>query len=250
MELPFTHKPGRRERHLHRRHENPLFAWPPREVPPEDLLAAQKADHEDMLAFRESFQALMQRAIDLPPDAGSDAVLGLKEALEAHYEQSYALPEDHDQERAALKRLIDLIMKTLWRQAGADAVAHQELSDEETARSIHFRLLEQPLVADLLHPDSGIGPHELAATLLSATEAEIAAACELFDGRELSELLSRAESRLDALDEHALGLGLGSEAGPETGSEAGLRGTLERARARLALIRRRAEQYDLSGPRH
>ena len=28
MEVPFTHKPGRRERHLRRRHENPLFAWP------------------------------------------------------------------------------------------------------------------------------------------------------------------------------------------------------------------------------
>jgi hypothetical protein len=46
MDLPFTHRPGRRERHLRRRHENPLFAWPPAEVAPEVLLAAQKADHE------------------------------------------------------------------------------------------------------------------------------------------------------------------------------------------------------------
>lgn len=236
MELPFTHKPGRRERHLRRRHENPLFAWPPQEVPPEDLLAAQKADHEDMLAFREHFRALIQRAVDLPSDAGSDAVLSLKEALESHYEQSYALPEDHQEERAALKRLIDLVMKTLWHHAGSDSMAHQELSDEETARAIHFRLLEQPVIADILHPDSCISPDELAATLLSATTAEIEAVCELFDANELAQLLEHSETRLaelDALDEQ---------------DKQGI--DLSQARDRLALIRLRAEQYNLAPPRH
>ncbi len=230
MELPFTHKPGRRERHLRRRHENPLFAWPPREVPPEDLLAAQKADHDDMRVFGDRLHALIQRAVDLPPDAGSDAVLSLKEALEAQYEQSYALPEEHGEARTALKRLIELIMKTLWHHAGADPVAHQELSDEEAARAIHFRLIEQPLVADLLHPDSGIGPDELVPTLLSASEAEVKAACELFDGRELAALLERSERRLAALDEQDI--------------------DLSQARNRLALIRLRAEQYDLAPLRH
>lgn len=230
MELPFTHKPGRRERHLRRRHENPLFAWPPREVPPEDLLAAQKADHDDMRVFGDRLHELIQRAVDLPPDAGSDAVLSLKEALEAHYEQSYALPEEHGEARAALKRLIELIMQTLWRHAGADPVAYQELSDEEAARAIHFRLIEQPLVADLLHPDSGIGPEELVPTLLSASAAEVKAACELFDGRELATLLERSERRLAALDEQDI--------------------DLSQARNRLALIRLRAEQYDLAPLRH
>jgi hypothetical protein len=231
MELPFTHKPGRRERHLRRKHENPLFVWPPQEVPPEDLLAAQKADHEDMLAFREQFRTLIQRAVDLPADAGSDAVLGLKEALEAHYEESYALPEDHRDERAALKRLIDLVMKTLWRQAGSDPLAQQELSEEETARAIHFRMLEQPLVADILHLDSCIAPEELAPTLLSASEIELEAACELFDGRELAELLEQGKTRLDQLDD----LGIDD---------------LSEARNRLALIRLRAQQFDPAGPRH
>jgi len=224
MELPFTHKPGRRERQLRRRHENPVFAWPPQEVPPEALLAAQKADHEDMLAFREHFRALIQRAVDLPPDAGSDAVLSLKEALEAHYEQSYALPEDHHEERAALKRLIDLVMKTLWRHAGSDPLAQQELSDEERARAIHFRLLEQPLVADILHPDTGIGADELAATILSATTAEIEAVCELFDGNELAQLLAHSDRRLAELDQQGIGI------------------DLSQARERLALIRLRAER--------
>lgn len=194
MDLPFTHKPGRRERHLLRLHENPLFAWPPREVEPEELLAAQKADHDDMLAFRDGFRALIQRAVDLPPDAGSDEVLGLKEALEAQYEQTFALPEDHAEERAALKRLIDLTMKAIWRQAAADPLAQQELTDEEAARAIHFRLLAQPLIADLLHPDSDIGPDLLVPALLSATAAEVEAAAGLFDASQLTEIIRGGES--------------------------------------------------------
>ena len=162
MELPFTHKPGRRERHLRRRHENPLFAWPPQEVPPEDLLAAQQADHEEMEAFRRDFRALVQQAVELPPDAGSEIVLGLKDALERHYEQSFGLPETHTEERTAIRKLIALIMQAVKRAAGVDPLARQELADEEEAREIHFRLLEQPLVADLLHPESPVGPGQLA----------------------------------------------------------------------------------------
>jgi hypothetical protein len=199
MDLPFTHKPGRRERHLRRLHENPLFGWPPREVEPQALLAAQKADHDDMVAFRDHFRALIQRAVDLPPDAGSDEVLGLKEALERGYEQTFGLPEDHAEERAALKRLIDLTMKAIRRQAGADPLARQELDDEEAARAIHFRLLEQPLIADLLHPESPIGPQELVPALLSASEAEAAAACELFDAAQLAQIAASADALMERL---------------------------------------------------
>jgi hypothetical protein len=224
MELPFTHKPGRRERQLIRRHENPLFSWPPRSVLPESLLAAQKADHEDLERFRETFPQLIQEAVDLPPDAGSDAVLTLKEQLEAHYEQSVALPSDLSKERAALKRLIDLIMKALWRQAADDPIANQELSDEETARRIHFALLEQPLAADLLHPESCIAPEELAPTLLSATDAEVEAACELFDGPQIAQVVKRCEALLADLATHRV--------------------PTDAAANRLTLLRQRLQQYD------
>lgn len=192
MELPFTHKPGRRERHLRRRHENPLFDWPPREVPPEELLAAQKADHEEMTAFREDFLAVVRKAVELPPDAGSDIVLELKEALERHYEQSFGLPETHTEERAAIRKLIALIMQAVKRAAGVDPLANQELAEEEEAREIHFRLLEQPLVADLLHPGSPIGPTELAPAVLSATLDEVEAVLQVLDAAECAELADQA----------------------------------------------------------
>jgi hypothetical protein len=192
MELPFTHKPGRRERHLRRRHENPLFDWPPQEVQPETLLAAQKADHEDMEAFRETFRALVQRAVELPPDAGSEPILELKEALERQYEHTFGLPETHGEERAAIRKLIGLIMQAVKRAAGADPLARQELAEEEEAREIHFRLLEQPLVADLLHPESPIGPEDLAPAVLSATLDEVAAILEVLDTAQCAELADQA----------------------------------------------------------
>lgn len=199
MELPFTHKPGRRERHLRRRHGNPLFAWPPVEVEQETLLAAQQADHEEMQTFRRSFRDLVQKAVDLPPNAGSDTVLSLKEDLERHYEQTYGLPEDHRRERAALKKLIDLIMQAVKRSAGQDPLARRELADEEQARVIHFRLLEQPLVADILHPDTPIGPDELAPSLLCADPVEVEAVLDVFDPDQIALLAGEGRQLVTGL---------------------------------------------------
>jgi hypothetical protein len=206
MDPPFTHKPGRRERHLRRRHENPLFAWPPEEVAPDALLAAQKADHEEMASFREAFRDLIERAVNLPPDADSDTVLGLKQDLERGYEQSFGLPEDHARERAALRRLIELIMKAVRRAAGADPLARQELADEEQARENHFRLLEHPLAADLLHPESPIAPQELAPSFLSASAEEVDAALELFNLPQLAELVKSSARLLERLEDEGLTL--------------------------------------------
>ncbi|MBK5970640.1 MULTISPECIES: hypothetical protein [Thiorhodovibrio] len=224
MDLPFTDRPGRRERQLKRRHNNPVFAWPPWTAEPEELLAAQRADHAELEAFRTSLRALMQRAIDLPADAGSELVLGLKEELERHYEQACGLPEDQVQNKTAINKLIDVIMRVLRRHSDQDPVARQELSDESQARAIHFRLLESPLVADLLDPEGPVSAHELLPTLLSSPADEVAAAVEIFDAEQLAVLVNQGEDLLTQLRGH------------------GLRATT--AQQRLGLIRERLEQFE------
>jgi hypothetical protein len=199
MELPFTDRPGRRERHLRRRHRNPLFAWPPIEVEPETLLAAQRADHEEMEAFGESFRDLVQKAVALPPTAGSETVLGLKEELEKLYEQACGLPQNHEREKEALRRLVDLITKAVRQAAGGDPLARRELDEAATAGAIHVRLLEYPLVADILHPETPIGPDELLPSLLSADAEELEAALEIFDADQLALLAAQGRHVLDAL---------------------------------------------------
>jgi len=153
---------------------------------------AQKADHEEMEAFRESLADLVRKAAELPADAGSELVLGLKEALARHYEQAAGLPEDHERERGAIRHLIGIIMRTIRHHTDSDPLATQELDDEAAALEVHFRLLEQPLVADLLHPDSPILPQELTPALLSATPAELDAACEIFDANQLAVIIDEA----------------------------------------------------------
>ncbi len=218
MELPFTHRPGRRERHLRRRHENPLFGLPPPEVSPEELLAAQQADHEEMEGFASSLRELVQRAAELPAETGSEAVLALKADLERHYEQACGLPGEHEREKAAIARLIDVIVRVIRRHAGGDPLAREELDQAETARAIHFRLLGLPLIADLLHPDSSIAPADLAPSVLVAEDPELAALPEVFSHEQLAEIVAQAEARLD---------GLADQRGLD----------LERARTRLNVLR-------------
>jgi hypothetical protein len=207
LELPFTHKPGRRERHLRRKHGNPLFAWPPHEIEPEALLAAQKADHEEMEGFREDFVSLVQRAAGLEPNAPSEQVLALKEELERRYEQACGLPEDHRKEKDAIERLIAVIMRAVWRAAGEDPLAHRELEDEEQARAIHFALLEHPLVADILHPEGPIRPDELAPAILCATEQEAAAAAQLFDAEQLALIIEQGGEIVGGLQAEGVDVG-------------------------------------------
>lgn len=207
LELPFTHRPGRRERHLRRRHGNPLFAWPPLAVEPEELLAAQKADHEEGEAFNVAFASLVQRTASLETNAASEEVLALKEELERQYEQACGLPEDHGKEMEAIRRLIAVIMRAIWRAAGEDPLAQRELEDEEQARVIHFALLEHPLVADILHPESPILPDELGPAILCSTEQEASAASQLFDAEQLALIVEQGGEILGRLEADGIDVG-------------------------------------------
>ena len=104
-------------------------------------------------------------------------------------------------------KLIGLIMKAVWRAAGADPLAHRELQDEEEARVIHCRLLEQPLVADLLHPRTPIAPDELTPTLLSATQEEVDGVLEMLDPNQLAHLSEQGRDLIAGLEAKGLDLG-------------------------------------------
>ena len=99
----------------------------------------------------------------------------------------------------ALGRLIDLSAKAVRRAAGNDPLALVELAQEEEARAIHLRLLEQPLVADLLHPQTPIAPEDLLPSLLTATPSELAAALEIFDPEQVRDLVAQGETLLARL---------------------------------------------------
>lgn len=201
MTIPFSELPGRHERHYRRKIANPLFPAAPAEADDETLLEMQRLDHEELLAFLAELRRTVQQAVDLKPNEGSEAILGLKERLDRLYEQSAGLAEEHSGNQAAISQLIEVVMRSVERGAAGDQQAIEELMQEREARRLHFELLRQPLVADLLHPQSTIREDELAPSLLSADADALAAALQLFDLEQLSQLHAEAEHCLGGCPE-------------------------------------------------
>jgi hypothetical protein len=202
MRVPFSELPGRHERHLRRRLGCRLF---PRalEGPVDDaLLEAQRQDHEELIAFVADLRNTVGRAVNLEANAASETVLGLKEDLERLYERSAAVAEDQAANQAALRRLIDVIVRSVRRSAGNDGLAHAEIDQAEAARALHFEQLAHPVVADLLAPDSPIGADELVPTLLCESQPSLGAALQLFDAGQLDQLCVDARVLLLARDPH------------------------------------------------
>jgi hypothetical protein len=200
MIFPFSQLPGRHERHLRRKFRNPLFPSPAWNVTEQVLLDIQRRDHEELSAYLADLRDLVQRAVDLRPDEETQVVLGLKGELDRAYERAALLADDQTGNKEAIRKLIAVIMAAIRATAAGDPVAERELDDEEEARRIHFRLLEHPLVADLLDPGSLIRPDELAPSFLSDDEPAVRAALELFDGDQLSLLCREARSLLHGRD--------------------------------------------------
>ena len=200
MPLLFSEYPGRRERHLLRKRDNPLFPEAQRTISSHALQEAQRLDHEEIVAFLQTFQGLMAEAARLGGNVGSEVILGLKERLDQAYEQACGLGDDQTETKQALGRLIEVIMRAVIAGAGNDPVARSELEQEQAARGMHFALLEAQLVADLLHPESPIPAPELAPSLLSAGEEELELALELFDPAQLEQITAEARALLAGLD--------------------------------------------------
>jgi hypothetical protein len=200
MRLLFSEMPGRHERYLVRKHDNPLFPESERVLTSGQLNEAQRLDHEELVAYIGDLRKLVGEAVTLGPHEQSDVILELKERLDQHYERACRLADDQTPNKEAIKKLIEVIMQAVWKGAGNDSLAQQQLEHEEEARRTHYALLEFPLVADLLDPESLIQEQELLPTLLSAEQAEFEAAVTLFDPSQLAALCEQGRGLLDKLD--------------------------------------------------
>jgi hypothetical protein len=204
--VPFSEFPGRHERHLRRRLNNPLFPRPVDALDDDALLEVQRRDHEELLVFLGNLRETVQRAVSLQPNEETQVVLDLKSDLERLYEAASGLADEQEGNKTAIRQLVAVIAQTVRKAAGSDPLAVSELEQEEEARAAHFALLEQPLVADLLHPASVVAENELVPTLLSEEETAVAAAAALFDGEQLALIVERGRGLLAEVDPGGAGL--------------------------------------------
>ncbi|MDJ0805199.1 MAG: hypothetical protein QNJ78_00030 [Gammaproteobacteria bacterium] len=199
MRLLFSEMPGRHERHLIRKYNNQLFPESERTLTSDQLNEAQRLDHEELVAYIGDLRKLVGEAVSLGPHEQSEVILELKERLDKSYETACRLADDQTPNKEAIKKLVSVIMQAVWKGAGNDSLAHQELTQEEEARMTHYELLENPLVADLLDPDSPIKENELLPSLLCASRAEFEAAVTLFDPAQLGEICTAGEKLTDSM---------------------------------------------------
>ncbi len=190
--ITFIAHPGVRERHLQRRHMNPLFSPYRQLITAGELHKARTDDHTEMETFHQQFQALLERAVALKPNEQSEVILALKADLDKAYAIACGLPGDMTQLKIGLQKLITVTMNAIWLGAGDDPVAHQELTHEEEARAAHFAHLRYPLVAALVRPDSPIVAEDLIPSLLSAEPEELQASLWLFSPEQLADLICEA----------------------------------------------------------
>ncbi len=196
MNLQFSLMPGRHERHAMRKYNNPLFAEQDRTLSQAALTETQRLDHEELVAYIVDLRKLVGEAVSLGPHEQSEVILDLKERLDKYYEQACRLADDQSPNKQAIRKLVEVIMRSVWKGAGNDTVAHQELQQEEVARATHYDLLETPLVADLLDPDSLIREEELLPVLMSASTQDFEAAITLFDPDQLRSLIQQGDALL------------------------------------------------------
>ena len=199
MNLQFLDHPGPRERHLKRRYHNPLFAASLREISENDLLAARQQDEQQFMEFMQSFRDVVQRAVELPPNAETEVVLNLRDELDGCYASCCAMPGEHQQIQQAIDKLMSAIMGAVQKSAEGDEMAMQKLQDEKLARQMHQQLQQFPLIADLMLSDCPVQEDELTATLLDAAEDELAATLQLFDAPQLQHIYQDARTLLEQL---------------------------------------------------
>ncbi len=195
MPLLFSRYPGCRESHLKRRYQNPLLHFG-ENITQDMVNFAHREDLAELERFKQDFTDLVTRAVELQLNSESDIILKLKEDIDKLYEQCTGLAGDPAPYKKGLNRLMKVVMTAIRKGAGKDPTAHDQLNQEELARTQHYELLELPLVSHLLRPDSPVKADELAALILGEDVDNARIILGLFDPEHIIELRNQAESLL------------------------------------------------------
>lgn len=200
MALTFSRQSGPRERQLQRKYNNPLFGESGLQISQQDIDVAHEQDEVSLNRFLQHFQELVQKAVDLDPNAESQTILDIKEKLDQCYTQCSALPGDQTQIRNAVDKLIQVIMQAIRQGAANDPVALNKLDEEDRARQTHKELHNHTIVADLLLPDSPIDEQDLLPTLLNEQQPALLAALQLFEPEQIGILYESGKNLVAKLN--------------------------------------------------
>ncbi len=200
IEMLFSKNTGRHERMLKRQYNNPLFGKS--EIEPFDIQDARRQDSSEVETFVNEFRDLVVEVTELDPNADVELILKIKETLDKTYEASAGLAGDQTEIQQMIKRLLNMMMQSMWKAVGNDAMGISKLEMEEQARQAHFTLLEHPFIADLLSPESNITESLMVPSLLNEKADVVMLAVQLFDPGQQQLVYQQGLELLKDLDEN------------------------------------------------
>ena len=197
--IVFSDSPGCRERHLIRKHQNPIFISEKSALTQSDVDDAREDDSSEYEEFIEDFNDLLADVSGLEGKVETEVVLEIKEQIDRMYDRCASFGEDHSKYKGALVKLHDTIMTVIRQAAGVDSVAMKELDREQQARELHLELMEYKLVSDLLRADSPIQDNELVPTLLSEDSESVQVVMSLFEEEQKGTIRDEAKGLVSRL---------------------------------------------------
>jgi len=204
MKLEFSPHPGCWERHLQRQHDNLLFAKTAEAIDQHKVDHAQQQDEDERQTFMTAFKVLLLSFGDLKAQEESQRILDLQADIDTLYADCASLGGDFHAEKAGLRKLSELIVKSILSSTDHDEETLQNLDTEHKARKMHFALLEHSLIAHILRQNSPIEQNQLVATLLSEDDSSLRAAMSLFNMEQQQTLCQIAGDLLDGLQGQGL----------------------------------------------
>ncbi|MEN9848050.1 MAG: hypothetical protein RL368_790 [Pseudomonadota bacterium] len=196
MPLQFSAQLGCWERYLQRKYQNPLFLDQQRQITQRAVDEARARDEAERRQFYQSFQSLLEDVAQLHARVEAEVILRFKERVDTLYEQCAQLAGDLTQEKSGLRKLMALIMDSIWSVGIENPDLAAQLRQEEAAREAQYALLDYPFVAHLLRTESPVQDDEIVPFLLSEQEDVLRAAMSLFTKEQQSAFCDQARHLL------------------------------------------------------
>jgi hypothetical protein len=195
MSIQFLNNPGCHERHLRRRHANPLFGTERSRVDQAMVDSARLLDERHEALIIKNFTDLIGQASRLDGEQMGDEIIELKRRLDQLIVECALFGNRHQSIIVSVERLIDTMITALRSIVADNQQLTELLGEEERARRTQHELLRYPLVADLIYEETPIDRSELAATLLSESDDALRAALWLFEPQQIDELSREAKEK-------------------------------------------------------
>lgn len=201
MKLSFSTQPGCWERHLQRQYDNPLFQHMAREITPDLIAAAQHRDEQERQSFQQNFHSLLSDVSCLAAQVEAEIMFKLQDRIDALYEQCAGLGGDFMAEKQGLRNLNEIIMQAIKASSRDKPEALAPLLEKDASRQRHFNLLNYPVIAHLLHPETPILVSDIVPTLLSEEAEAMKTAMSLFSTEQQRVLIQEGQRLLSELQQ-------------------------------------------------